>query len=194
MILSTQKMQNFINPRIDRRNFGRTSANHRFVARYFPRSCIARLSCSVLAAFYSRISSRDQVLSTHVCATYATRGPQYRDRRCATESLLIFTRARLLVLLGDECEKRRDVSFRKSGTKRHDRTAKRLVSSFCRIQDAFPTFNGDFDTFARLSFRFDSAFTGFTPSQLDNLFIFFSFIIVPRELFLSTSKFLFSSD
>lgn len=34
----------------------------------------------------------DRVLSTHVRATYATRGPQYRDRGCATSSLLIFTR------------------------------------------------------------------------------------------------------
>jgi len=89
---------------------------------------VASPTCPALgtAAFYSRIaSSRDQILSTHVRATYATRGPQYRDRRLRNESLLIFTRddsharAYLCTMIKSERMRRGGAirSFRKLGTK-----------------------------------------------------------------------------
>lgn len=50
---------------------------------------VAHLSRSRAAAFYSRVPllARLQALSTHVRATYATRGPRYRDCRLRNQSL-----------------------------------------------------------------------------------------------------------
>jgi len=56
----------------------------------FPRSCrphtAARAPLPSIAVYASRAS--DKALSTHVRATYATRGPRYRVRSCATRVCL----------------------------------------------------------------------------------------------------------
>lgn len=178
------------------RNFG-TSAN-RFVARYFSRSCVAS-SCSVLA-FYSRISRYFRP----TCVPHTQHGGRNIGTVVAQSRVYLFSRAHAYLYLSATTNARKGAtySFRKSGTKRHTIGPRNgLASSFCshsrrepRLCSTFPTFNGDFGTFARLSFRF----TGFTRRRLGStiyLFIFFFYYCISRErYFYSTYKFLLSSD
>lgn len=75
------------------------------------------------AAFYSRAAPRasDKVLSTHVRATYATRGPRYRDRNCATR-VYLFLRGAIRARAHTHARERLLVACQKRGgsTRRRD--------------------------------------------------------------------------
>lgn len=80
-------------------------------------STIVSPTCLALGPLPSIVVSPcDQVLSTHVRATYATRGPQYRDRDCATTRLLIFTRWRFAGRLLVQSDARMSERMREGAT------------------------------------------------------------------------------
>lgn len=140
-------------------------------------ACLARF-----AAFYSPISSRATRYFRPTCVPHTQHGGRNIGIVVAQREVYLFSRARekYAYLYGDKCEKKRDVSFRKSRTKRNvgprNSSRRRFIfialetqtSFMLALLHAFSTFNSDFGTFASQlfvhgSFRFDDAFTGFTP-------------------------------